>query len=138
MTGISGHHGRADGNAPLNGILSYGSLGYVMAEKRRWIRTKPAGLVPRIGKILLGGTTEAIDCRIIDLSAGGACLELPKPCDLPKRFEFIHGRTRTICQLAWMRGYRIGIMYEASKQRSMLAGGLSRAATGLSRPSRDR
>ncbi|HZC56591.1 MAG TPA: PilZ domain-containing protein [Xanthobacteraceae bacterium] len=109
-----------------------------MAEKRRWMRTKPTGLVQRTGKILLGGNAEAIDCRVIDLSAGGACLELSELCDLPKRFEFIHGCTRTICQLAWIRGYRIGIMYEANKQKSMIAGGLSRATTGLSRLSRDR
>jgi hypothetical protein len=109
-----------------------------MAEKRRWFRTKPHGLVPRTGKILLGEKAEIIDCRVLDLSAGGACLELPKLYDLPKRFEFIHGRTRMICRVAWIRGYRVGIMYEATKERAMIAGGLSRTTTGASRLSRDR
>ena len=75
---------------------------------------------------MLGENAEVIDCRIIDLSSGGACLELSELYDLPKRFEFVHGRTRTICRLAWIRGYRVGIIYEATKQKSMLAGGLSR------------
>jgi PilZ domain len=109
-----------------------------MAEKRRWIRIKPNGLVPRTGKIVLGDKAEVIDCRIVDLSAGGACLELSKLYDLPKRFEFIHGHTRTFCRLAWSRGYRVGVMYEVTKQRAMIAGGLSRTTTGVSRLSRDR
>jgi PilZ domain len=97
-----------------------------MIEQRRWIRIKPTGLVPRTGKILFGNA-DVIDCRIIDLSAGGACLELPRSYELPKRFEFKHGATRMICRLAWTRGYRVGIVYEATKQKSIVAGGLSRS-----------
>lgn len=104
-----------------------------MVEKRRWIRLKPSGLVPRTGKLLLGDKGELVECRIIDFSAGGACLELPRYLDLPKRFEFINGRTRTVCRLAWARGYRVGIMYEATRQKTMIEGGLSRSTTGLSR-----
>jgi hypothetical protein len=52
--------------------------------------------------------------------------------DLPKRFEFIHGRTRTLCRLAWARGYRIGIMFEGTNQRSMIVGGVSRTTKGVS------
>ena len=109
-----------------------------MPERRRWFRTKPHGLVQRTGKILFGEKAEVIDCRVIDLSAGGACLELPRSYDLPPRFEFLHGRTRTICRVAWIRGYRIGIMYEATKEKSMIAGGLSRTSSGTSRLWRDR
>ena len=108
-----------------------------MAEKRLWFRTKPQGPA-RTGKLLLGGKTEVIECRVIDLSAGGACLELSKLYNLPDRFEFIHGPTRKICRVAWTRGYRIGIVYEATKERAMIAGGLSRTTTGVSRLSRDR
>jgi len=90
------------------------------------------------GRILLGDKGEGIECRIIDLSAGGACLELSKFCDLPQRFEFVHGRVRMVCRLAWSRGCRIGVMYEASKQKSIGAGSLSRPTTSSSRFSRDR
>jgi len=82
-----------------------------VAENRRWIRTKPRGLVSTSGKILLDSKTAVLNCTVIDLSAGGACLELSRPQDLPKRFEFIHGGVRRKCNLAWRRGFRIGICY---------------------------
>jgi hypothetical protein len=36
------------------------------------------------------------ECQVVDLSAGGAGLELPRAYDLPKRFEFLHGNTRPL------------------------------------------
>ncbi|MGB7673845.1 MAG: PilZ domain-containing protein [Pseudolabrys sp.] len=108
------------------------------SNKRRWFRVSPRGLVPRVGRILLGPKTTPIDCHIVDLSAGGACLELPRACDLPKRFEFMHGSTRRFCTLAWSRGFRIGISYEGTPQRSSVSGGLSRPKSGPSLLSRDR
>lgn len=109
-----------------------------MPDKRRWFRIKPAGLVPRTGKILLAGRADVIECRVVDLSAGGACLEFSKLYELPKRFTFLHGSSRMLCRLAWMRGYRAGIEYEAPEHKAMIGGGLSRSTTGLSRLSRER
>jgi hypothetical protein len=107
-----------------------------MVEKRRWIRIKPAGLAQRTGKLLVG--ENLIECRIIDVSAGGASIELSKACNLPKQFEFINGRSRMVCRVAWIRGYRVGIEYESTKQKSMIAGGVSHATAGYSRLSRPR
>jgi hypothetical protein len=45
--------------------------------------------------------------------------ELPR---LPRRFEFLHGATRKLVQLVWQRSYLIGISYEASVSKSLLAG----------------
>lgn len=81
------------------------------ADKRRWVRMRPQGLVSRAGKILLDPKSAPIDCTVVDLSAGGACLELARAPDLPKRFEFIHGGVRRKCQIAWRRGYRVGVSY---------------------------
>ena len=107
-----------------------------MVDQRRWIRTKPSGLVSRVGKILFGGNDRIFECCILDLSAGGASLELSELYTFPKRFEFIHGRSRKFCHVAWTRGYRIGIEYEADNKRSMIVGGVSRTTTGVSRLSR--
>lgn len=107
-------------------------------DKRRWFRVAPKGLVPRVGRILLGPNATPIDCRVVDLSAGGACLELPRAHDLPARFEFLHGSTRRPCYLAWARGYRIGISYEGTLTRSSVSGGLSRPKNGSSLLSRNR
>lgn len=107
-----------------------------MSDKRRWCRSEPRGLVPVTGKISLGKSEDLIECRVVDLSVGGACLEFAKQHVFPDRFEFIHGRTRRSCRLAWKRGVRIGITYDASSQRSMISGGVSQTKSGLSRLSR--
>jgi hypothetical protein len=100
----------------------HGSFNILVPENRRWSRIKPRGLIPQTGKILLPGKNPGvIDCRIVDLSARGACLELPKLYDLPERFEFIHGHTRMICRVAWTSEHRVGVMYEAIKERAMIA-----------------
>jgi hypothetical protein len=69
------------------------------SDKRRWFRVAPRGLVPRVGKILLGPKTMPID---------------------------------------WVRGFRIGISYEGTPQRSSVSGGLSRPKSGNSLLSRER
>ncbi|HZP70447.1 MAG TPA: PilZ domain-containing protein [Pseudolabrys sp.] len=107
------------------------------SNKRRWFRVAPKGLVPRTGRLLLGPNTTPIDVKVVDLSAGGACLELNRSYTLPDRFEFIHGATKRFCTLAWSRGFRIGISYEGSTiQRSSVSGGLSRPKGGASMLSR--
>jgi hypothetical protein len=108
------------------------------SDKRRWFRVSPRGLVPRSAKLLLGPKTTPIECNVVDMSAGGACLELQRTYDLPKRFEFLHGGTRRLCTLAWTRGFRIGISYEGTVSRSSVTGGLSRPKSGTSLLSRDR
>jgi hypothetical protein len=64
------------------------------------------------------------------------CLELSQLHELPKRLEFLDGRIRRICQVAWTRGYLVGLNFEATKPRATIEGGLSRPASGLSRLSR--
>jgi len=109
-----------------------------MSEHRRWNRVKPSGLVPRTGTLILDPKAAPIICQIVDLSAGGACLELSGTYEFPQRFEFTHGRTRRFCKLAWRRGFRIGISYEGTNLRTVVESGLSRPTSGLSRLSRDR
>jgi hypothetical protein len=108
------------------------------SDKRRWFRSAPRGLVPRVGKLLFGPKTTPIECHVVDLSAGGACLELSKMYSFPQRFEFLHGSTRRFCTLAWTRGFRIGISFEGTIQRSSVTGGLSRPKSGASLLSRNR
>jgi hypothetical protein len=82
-----------------------------MPEKRRYARVKPPSFSSRVGRIVIDPKTPSIECTIIDLSAGGACLEVGGTVSLPKRFEFFAGGTRKKCNLVWSRGRRVGISF---------------------------
>jgi hypothetical protein len=122
----------------IKGLYTFtGKLRMGGSDKRRWFRSSPKGLVPRAGRLLLGPNTQPIDCKVVDLSAGGAQLEFQRVYDLPPRFEFLHGATKRWCTVAWSRGFRVGISYEGSTiQRSSVSGGLSRPKDGASLLSR--
>lgn len=53
----------------------------------------------------------AISCVIIDISAGGACIEVPGAGTIPRRFTLNHGGTKKTCSLVWQRGRRIGVSF---------------------------
>lgn len=78
---------------------------------RLYPRQRPQGRVSTVAKILLGGKTPAVDCILVDYSAGGACLQLQKFMELPSRFEILYGTTRKRCRIAWKRGMRIGVAF---------------------------
>jgi hypothetical protein len=92
-----------------------------MPDQRRWPRIEPKGLVAKTAQIFLPPHNDTVECRVIDISAGGARLELPSTRDLPARFEVKHGGVRKLCALVWQRGYRFGIKFE----------GVPQLATGL-------
>ena len=50
-------------------------------------------------------------CFVVDLSAGGACLEVPGSAPIPTRFTLNHGGTKKSCSLIWQKGRRIGVTF---------------------------
>lgn len=82
-----------------------------MSEKRRYVRVRPSGLVPKVGKIFADPKSPALDCQVIDVSAGGACLYVAGQAPIPRRFIFLHGGTRKNSRLVWERGRKIGIQF---------------------------
>jgi hypothetical protein len=98
-------------------------------EKRRWFRSKPRGLGTASAKLLVAGKNTPIECTVVDLSAGGACLEFSIQPSLPDRFEFLHSGVKKLARLAWRRGYRIGISFDSSTEKAI-------SSSSLSRPSR--
>jgi hypothetical protein len=78
-------------------------------ESRRFARVRPVGLVAKTAKLILDSKTPVIECQVIDLSSGGACLALPKPVQMPRRFEFLHGGVKKSCFLIWQKHLRVGI-----------------------------
>jgi len=81
------------------------------SENRRHLRVRPSGLVSRTGKIIVGNKDPALDCSVIDISAGGACLEMADPASLPKRFVLFHGGIKKSCLMVWKSGRRFGVSF---------------------------
>lgn len=79
-------------------------------ENRRFARVRPSGLVSRTAKIILPKAAP-IECTIVDMSAGGACLDLPEPDRLPPRFELLHGGIKKHCLIKWKKFRRIGVQF---------------------------
>jgi hypothetical protein len=80
------------------------------SDKRRFARVRPSGLVSRNARILLP-QAPPIECTVIDMSAGGACLDLPDPERLPARFVLLHGVTKKNCLIKWKKFRRIGVQF---------------------------
>ena len=65
----------------------------------------------RVGTIIVDPKKPVIACSVIDLSAGGACLEVDAHADIPKRFVFLHGGTKKKCSVVWQVGRRLGVSF---------------------------
>jgi hypothetical protein len=64
-----------------------------------------------VAKLIVGPKSPVVDCRIVDYSAGGACLELSGQAKLPNRFELLFGGTRKRCRIVWSEGRRLGVSF---------------------------
>jgi hypothetical protein len=82
-----------------------------LRETRRFVRVRPTGLVSRVAKIIVDQKTPSLDCSVVDISAGGACLEVCGQVDLPKRFVLLHGGTKKTCNMVWRSGRRFGVAF---------------------------
>ena len=76
------------------------------AEKRRHRRFR----TERTARIAQG---PGIDCRIVDMSQGGAgILLLADHFDLPSSFQIVlDDETRYTCRVCWRQGRRLGIKF---------------------------
>lgn len=64
--------------------------------------------------IILNERDDALDCRLFDLSAGGACLDLAASQTVPHVFDLaITGGRLQRCGLRWMRGAMVGVQFLA-------------------------
>ncbi len=82
-----------------------------MHHPRRFSRVRPSGLLSKSAKIILDARSPTLDCSVVDYSAGGACLELPRQATLPQRFELLYSGTRKKCRMVWARGFRVGVAF---------------------------
>jgi hypothetical protein len=80
------------------------------SDKRRFARVRPSGLVSRTAKIIMP-QSPPIDCTVVDLSAGGACLDLADVSRLPARFTLLHGASKKSCLVMWKKFRRVGVQF---------------------------
>ena len=82
-----------------------------MQHPRLFARTKPSGRISTAAKIFAGAKDAAVECILVDYSAGGACLQLKAFIALPDRFDVLYGTTRKRCRVVWKRGLRLGVAF---------------------------
>jgi hypothetical protein len=80
-------------------------------QPRRSARVRPSGSMSNAAKIIVDPKSPLIDCKIVDYSASGACVEIWSEIKLPNRFELVFGRTRKRCRLVWAKGRRMGLAF---------------------------
>jgi hypothetical protein len=69
-------------------------------------------LVSRTAKIIVvDARLPSVDCNVIELSCGGACLEVSNPSEIPERFVLLHGKTKKNCRVLWKAGRRLGVSF---------------------------
>ena len=76
---------------------------------RRFTRVRPTGRNSDAAKLIVDPKAPVIDCRVVDYSPGGACLEIWGQIRLPDRFELVFGGTRKRCRVVWAVGRRFGV-----------------------------
>jgi hypothetical protein len=63
-------------------------------------------------RIVFNDRKSTIDCRVRDLSADGARLDLPTPQLLPHTFELqVAGSPPHRCGVRWAQGTRVGVCF---------------------------
>lgn len=78
---------------------------------RRFARVRPTGRNSDVAKLIVGPKDPVIDCKVIDYSPGGACLEVWAQAKLPSRFELLFGGTKKRCRVVWSAGRRLGVAF---------------------------
>jgi PilZ domain len=68
----------------------------------------------KAGKIVFDRRTCVMDCMVRNVSATGACLELPSTVGVPDRLDLViapepHARP---CRVAWKDNTRVGVTFQ--------------------------
>ena len=84
------------------------SLAIAMEERRRGPRAdvdEPAYISSQ------GSSTR---CRVVNISAEGAAIDVPDPVFVPARFQLMTEKDRVIrdCRIVWTKQNRIGVIFE--------------------------
>ena len=84
------------------------SLATAVEERRRGLRAdvdEPAYISSH------GSSTR---CRVVNISAEGAAIDVPDPVFVPARFQLMTEKDRVVrdCRIVWTKQNRIGVIFE--------------------------
>ncbi len=70
--------------------------------------------VLKSGRITFNGGYAAYDCRVKNLSAGGALLQMPSLLGIPSRFdiEIDKSGNRRLCTVMWRNDTQMGVAFD--------------------------
>jgi hypothetical protein len=79
-----------------------------MEERRKYLRTEvdePAYIY---------GDGSSIKCRVMNISAEGAAIDVPTPSFIAARFKLMTENNRVIrdCRVVWISQNRVGVAFE--------------------------
>ena len=82
-----------------------------MLDKRREHRL----LTLKTGTIISIEVPSGVDCAILDLTVGGACLLVPIGAEIPDTFDLAIDPSRAsyACKVAWKSGNKIGVSFQS-------------------------
>jgi hypothetical protein len=80
-------------------------------NRRQWQRQ----LTLKTAKIRSPDLPSGVDCAILDISEGGACILLPAGAAVPDTFDLsMHsGGQIYLCRVMWKVGHRIGVSFQS-------------------------
>ncbi|WP_375415273.1 PilZ domain-containing protein [uncultured Bradyrhizobium sp.] len=83
-------------------------LATAMEDRRRG----PRADVDEPAYISSGGSSTR--CRLVNVSAEGAAIEVPDPAFIPGRFQLMTENDRVVrnCRIVWTKQNRIGVVFE--------------------------
>jgi hypothetical protein len=76
-------------------------------------RTSRRHLTLKTAKIVFEHTRSSVDCAILNISDGGACILVPRLADIPNAFRLVvdpDGKTYA-CSVRWKSGNRVGLAF---------------------------
>jgi len=75
-------------------------------------RRHPRRDVDQAAYISSGGSSTR--CRVVNISAEGAAIEVPDPVFVPARFQLMTEKDRVVrdCRIVWTKQSRIGVIFE--------------------------
>jgi hypothetical protein len=82
-----------------------------MPEKRRFHRVRPTGLVSKTATIFVNLQSPQIGYDLVDIGAGGACLDVHGEAPIPRKFVLRHSGVNKNCRVVWQKGRRIGVSF---------------------------